>query len=210
MVVVDSVLLDVPNQISVCDNVPFDLVANTFGTANQFVWSADPDFSNPLNNPQDSSVTVSLDGTYYISAGNGLCSSQDTIQVLFDASPEASFIIPDDIGCAPFDVSFTNESIQTDYFLWDFGNGILDSLNFDGTTQYTQPGVYTVSLYIFDSLCPASDTTFATVTVLPDITISGLDSVSLCDEDVTLTANSGGTASVFEWSSNSDFSDCLL
>jgi len=36
-----------------------------------------------------------------------LCSSQDTIQVLFDASPEASFIIPDDIGCAPFDVSFT-------------------------------------------------------------------------------------------------------
>lgn len=209
VVVVDSVLLDVPNQISVCDNVPFDLVANTFGTANQFVWSADPDFSNPLNNPQDSSVTVSLDGTYYISAGNGLCSSQDTIQVLFDASPEASFIIPDNVGCAPFDVSFTNESIQTDYFLWDFGNGILDSLNFDGTTQYTQPGVYTVSLYIFDSLCPASDTTFATVTVLPDITISGLDSVSICDEDVTLTANSGGTASVFEWSSNSDFSDVL-
>ena len=122
VVVVDSVLLDVPNQISVCDNVPFDLVANTFGTANQFVWSADPDFSNPLNNPQDSSVTVSSDGTYYISAGNGLCSSQDTIQVLFDASPQASFIIPDDVGCAPFDVSFTNESIQTDYFLWDFGN----------------------------------------------------------------------------------------
>jgi gliding motility-associated-like protein len=129
--------------------------------------------------------------------------------VLFDASPEASFIIPDDVGCAPFDVSFTNESIQTDYFLWDFGNGILDSLNFDGNTQYAQPGVYTVSLYIFDSLCPASDTTFATVTVLPDITISGLDSVSLCEGDVTLTANSEGTASIFEWSSNLDFSDIL-
>ena len=209
VVVVDSVLLDVPNQMSVCDNVPFDLVANSLGTANQFIWSANADFSNPLNSPSDSTVTVTADGTYYIMADNGLCSAEDTVQVLFDASPEAQFSIPDSIGCAPLNVSFFNESIQTDYFLWDFGNGEVDSVNFDPEIQYTAPGIYTVSLYIFDSLCPASDTTFATITILPDITVSGLDSVSLCDGDVVLTANSNGTASTYEWSSSSDFSDVL-
>lgn len=209
VVVVDSVLLDVPNQMSVCDNVPFDLVANSLGTANQFIWSANADFSNPLNSPSDSTVTVSADGTYYILADNGLCSAEDTVQVLFDASPEAQFSIPDSVGCAPLSVAFFNESIQTDYFLWDFGNGEVDSVNFDPEIQFTEPGVYTVSLYIFDSLCPASDTSFATITILPDITVSGLDSVSLCQGDVTLTANSNGTASTYEWSSSSDFSDVL-
>ena len=209
VVVVDSVILDVPNQMSVCDNVPFDLVANSLGTANQFIWSANADFSNPLNIPSDSAVTVSAGGTYYIMADNGLCSTEDTVQVLFDASPEAQFNILDSIGCAPLSVSFLNESIQTDYFLWDFGNGEVDSVDFDPEIQYTVPGIYTVSLYIYDSLCPASDTSFATITILPDITVAGLDSVSLCEGDVELTASSNGTASIYEWSTSSDFLDLL-
>ena len=98
-------------------------------------------------------------------ADNGFCSAEDTVQVLFDASPEAQFSILDSVGCAPLSASFFNESIQTDYFLWDFGNGEVDSVNFDPEIQYTAPGIYTVSLYIFDSLCPASDTTFATITL---------------------------------------------
>jgi len=209
VVVVDSVLLDVPNQMSVCDNIPFDLIANTFGTANEFIWSASPNFTNPLNVPQDSILTVSSAGTYYISVSNGLCATQDSVQVLFDVEPEASFNITDSVGCAPFEVTFLNGSIQTDYFVWDFGNGIVDSVNFDGNMQYLIPGNYTVSLYIFDSMCPASDTSFANITVLPEITVSGLDSVSLCEGDFALTANSNGTATVFEWSSTSDFSDVL-
>ena len=209
VLVIDSVILDVQNQISVCDNVPFDLMANTFGTAGQFIWSQSADFSNPLNSPSDSVVTVTEDGTYHIMADNGFCSAEDSVQVLFNAAPEAQFNIPDSVGCAPLNVSFLNESIQTDYFLWNFGNGIVDSVTFDPETQYTEPGIYTVSLYIYDSLCPASDTSYATITVLPDLTVSGLDSVSLCTGNVTLTANSNGTASTYQWSSSFDFSDVL-
>ena len=210
VVVIDSVLLDVNNQMSVCDNVPFDLLANTFGTASQFIWSENQDFSNPLNALSDSSVTVSSDGTYFINASNGFCSADDTVEVLFNVVPESQFELPDSSGCAPFTASFLNQSIQTDYFLWDFGNGIVDSLNFNPEIQYAQPGVYTVSLYIYDSLCPASDTSFATITVLPDITVSGLDSLVLCiGNGINITANSDGTATDFLWSSNIDFSDVL-
>jgi gliding motility-associated-like protein len=185
-------------------------MANSLGTANQFIWSENADFSNPLNNPSDSTITVSADGTYYIMADNGLCSAEDTVQVLFEVSPEAQFEVPDSIGCAPLMVSFANQSIQTDYFLWDFGNGVVDSVNFDPEIQYTEPGVYTVSLYIFDSLCPASDTTFTTITVLPNITVSGLDSITLClGDEINVTANSDGTATAFNWSSNAEFSDIL-
>ena len=209
VLVLDSVLLDVQNQISVCDNVPFDLTANSFGTASQFIWSQNANFSNPLNNSSDSTVTVTEDGTYFVMVDNGFCSAEDSVQVTFNAPPEAQFNISDSVGCAPFNVSFLNESIQTDYFLWDFGNGELDSVTFNPEVQYTESGIYTVSLFIYDSLCPAWDTTFTSITILPEIEVSGLDSVSLCDGDVTLIANSNGTASIYEWSSNSDFSDVL-
>ena len=130
--------------------------------------------------------------------------------MLFDAPPEAEFQLLDTIGCAPLTVGFDNLSVQTSYFLWDFGNGNVDSTTFEPAIEYTTPGQYQVSLYIFDSICPVSDTAFAIVTIVPDVTIESLDTVVVCNSSSTiLIANSFGTANEYLWSDQLDFSNIL-
>jgi len=210
VVVVDSVIAEVTSPINLCSNNPYDLSVNTYGTALNFIWSMNSDFSNPLNAPGDSVVTITNSGTYYVQVSNAFCSADDSVVVLFDAPPIAEFNLLDSIGCAPLSVSFDNISVQTSYFLWDFGNGEVDSTTFEPTINYTNPGTYDVSLYIYDSICAFSDTAFATVTIVPDVTVINLDSVLVCDQpDTSLTANSNGTATTFIWSTLPDFSNVL-
>jgi gliding motility-associated-like protein len=208
--VVDSVTIDVASPINLCNNDPFDLTVNTYGTANNFIWSENPDFSNPLNAPTDSVVTITTSGTYYIQVSNAFCSTDDSVVVLFDAPPVADFNLLDSIGCAPLLVSFDNLSVQTSYFLWDFGNGVLDSITFEPVINYTDTGTFDVSLLIYDSICAFYDTAYATITILPDVTVVPLDSILVCNQPNTpLTANSNGTATTFTWSSLPDFSIVL-
>ncbi len=62
------------------------------------------------------------------------------------------------------DVSLENYSANYNYWLWDFGNGTIDSLNFNTTTIYTAPGIYNITLYaIYGPGCYDSATIAITV-----------------------------------------------
>jgi gliding motility-associated-like protein len=128
----------------------------------------------------------------------------------FNLIPNAEISVDNTIGCAPFDVTFDNFSSDSDSYIWDFGDGNLDSTTFEPTITYTTPGIYEVSLMVTDSICLITDTAFLTIEVTPTIQIDNIPAVNLCDPDtVTLTANSFGTADEFIWSSNSNFTDTL-
>jgi gliding motility-associated-like protein len=208
--VVDPITINLPQNIFLCNSNPFNLVADSDGTANSFIWSASPDFSNPLNNPIDSNIIVSIAGSYYVQASNGLCAATDSTVVVFDAPSQASFTPSDTLGCGPFTIGFENTSVFSNYFLWDFGNGEFDSVNFEPSVTYTSPGIFTVSLLITDPDCPTSDTAYFSIEVIPAVTSSLNDLVSLCDTvPVLLVGNSNGTATEFLWSSNSNLLDTL-
>jgi gliding motility-associated-like protein len=87
--VTDSIQLDVSNDLELCSPVPVTLTANSFGSADWFIWSDSPDFSDTLNaNVGDSVLTITPSGTttYYVIAGNPGCSTIDSIQVNFISS----------------------------------------------------------------------------------------------------------------------------
>ncbi|MGB0934303.1 MAG: gliding motility-associated C-terminal domain-containing protein [Lishizhenia sp.] len=128
----------------------------------------------------------------------------------FELIPKAEFTIDDNIGCASFEVEFDNFSSQGDQFLWDFGNGNLDSTTFEPTVTYTTPGLYDVFLYVTDSVCLITDTAQVQITVTPPLQLDALQDIVLCSPlDTSFTANSFGTATSFIWSSNSNFTDTL-
>jgi gliding motility-associated-like protein len=82
----DVLLLEIPQDTVVCAAFDFELVANSFGTSNIFLWSSQADFSDTLNNyPSDSSVVVSASETtvYYAKATNEWCERIDSVQVSF-------------------------------------------------------------------------------------------------------------------------------
>ncbi|PHR46434.1 MAG: hypothetical protein COA32_11310 [Fluviicola sp.] len=128
----------------------------------------------------------------------------------FNLIPNAEISVDNTIGCAPFEVTFDNFSSESDSYMWDFGDGNLDSTTFEPTITYTTPGTYEVSLMVTDSICLITDTAFLTIEVTPTIQLDNIPAVELCDPDtVSLSANSFGTADEFIWSTNSDFSDTL-
>ena len=128
----------------------------------------------------------------------------------FNLIPNAEFTVDNNIGCAPFEVTFDNFSSDSDSYIWDFGNGNADSLTFAPTFTFTDPGVYEVFLYVTDSICLITDTAQLTITVTPALELAGLANIELCQpDDITLVANSFGTATNFIWSSNSDFTNQL-
>jgi gliding motility-associated-like protein len=128
----------------------------------------------------------------------------------FQLIPNAEFTIDNNVGCASFLVDFENFSTESDSYLWDFGNGDTSSILFNPTINYDVPGVYNVNLYVTDSICLLTDTAQITITVTENIQLTTSNDVELCSPvELTLVANSFGTASYFIWSSSPDFTDTL-
>lgn len=209
--VLDSIIIDLPDTIKLCNSLPTTISVNSYGTGSTFIWSTSVNMTNPLNSPSDSTLFINPPGgKYYVQVGNGLCSKKDSVVVLFDNPPNAQFTLSNTQGCAPLSVTFNNTSVQTEYYLWNFGNGTVDSTHLSPTVVYSTPGTYQISLYIHDTVCPTDDTEFATIVVSPGISVSLQDTIALCvSVPITFSPVVGSGANEFIWSSNNAFSDTL-
>jgi PKD repeat protein len=84
--------------------------------------------------------------------------------------PHANFSSPDLYACAPSIVHFTDSSLQTDSYLWNFGDSST-STDPNPSHIYTTPGIYSVSLVaISDMGCSDSIVKPLYITVLGPVT----------------------------------------
>ena len=128
----------------------------------------------------------------------------------FQLIPNAEFTVDQSVGCATFNVVLENFSTDSDSYLWDFGNGDTSSVIFNPSITYSIPGVYDISLYVTDSVCLLVDTAQITIVVTDSIQISLPATLELCSPtEITIAANSFGTADYFIWSTNAQFTDTL-
>jgi len=133
-----------------------------------------------------------------------------TFKFDFNLIPKAEFTIASETGCVPFIVTFNNTSSDGDSYLWDFGNGVLDSTTLQPVVNYSQPGSYQVTLIVTDSICLISDTALIIIDLELPIDLENVSDISLCYPDtITLIADANGTANSFVWSSNPQFTDTL-
>ena len=128
----------------------------------------------------------------------------------FQLIPNAEFTIDDNIGCAPFTVTFDNFSTDSDSYLWDFGNGDTTSQIFEPVITFDTAGIYNVFLYVTDSICLLTDTAEITITVTDSLQLSTIVDQELCVPiDIDFTAFTNGSADQFIWSSNANITDTL-
>jgi len=128
----------------------------------------------------------------------------------FNLMPHAEITADQVLGCAPFTVQFSNFSPPSDFYLWNFGNGELDSTTYSPVKTYNEPGIYTVVLTVIDSICLLADSATITITVTDSITLSTSPDLVLCTPVLTtFNAFTTGLIDTFLWSSMPDFSDTL-
>jgi len=75
--------LEASTDTLTCKNIPINIGATSFGSAETFTWSTDPNFSNILNPSGDSIITVTPTSVmfYYVMADNNGCSLVDSVAV---------------------------------------------------------------------------------------------------------------------------------
>ncbi len=211
IITVSNTLLSASNDTILCDLLDtINLLATSYGTSNNFVWSSNSSFTDTLNTSVlDSNLIVAPNVTtsYYVEVINGVCTRTDTVNVKVigqnSISSPASICLGDTIS-----LSYTNTSPGDSVFLdWSPNSQIIAGDNTPTiTVSPTTTTVYTI--IAVNDIC--IDTLYQTVTVNNAQLIASNDTV-LCSDSTTITlmANSFGTSSYFIWSSNSSFTDTL-
>ena len=117
------------------------------------------------------------------------------------AAPQAAFTADPDEGCAPLEVAFTNQSLNADSWLWDFGDGQTSTLE-NPVHAFSASGSYTVKLTATNTGSGLSDVaTFAVVVFpLPQVDL-GPDTTITTQQVLTL--NPGPGFSSYLWNDGS-------
>lgn len=143
-------------------------------------------------------VKLSINDTTY-------CNSPgDTIKtVRLSPQVKALFTTPD-IGCAPYNAEFKNNSLGGLRFQWFFGDGSTSSIS-DPTHLYNLPGTYLVKLVAFDSSsCNKVDSAFFSIKVSPKPTAAFTFSpINPVENQATMFINQSLGATIYLW----DFGD---
>lgn len=128
----------------------------------------------------------------------------------FKIVPQSEFTVNELEGCAPLEISFNNLSSDTTEFIWDFGDGVVIDNIVNPVHTFTTPGVYEATLIVNSTACGVSDTSVVIITVLEELILDMPQDLVICNEDqVEITPDSQGTATIFHWSSNINFTDTL-
>ncbi|MEM7036376.1 MAG: PKD domain-containing protein, partial [Bacteroidota bacterium] len=121
----------------------------------------------------------------------------------------AAYIATTFDSCAPFPVSFTNNSQGGVAYIWDYGDGSPLDTTFNAFHLYQVPGTYTVTLVAVDSnSCNFSDTSVQTVTVFANpIALAGGADTTCAGGAVQLTSGGG---QFYDWSPGIWLSDSTI
>lgn len=183
---------------------PMNLQVNNQSTLLQnpvYAWQ----FGNGQNSTAASPGTVYPDpGTYTIhltiTNDNG-CSNSASASVVVHLSPTAAATLSDTAGCQPLSITFGNNSLNADSYVWHFGDG--NSTNgITASHTYTQNGIFTPYLVAISNNGCTDTSYLPSVNVkLTPVASFIADSRGLCPlTQVALTSTSSGISNpVYQW-----------
>jgi len=153
-VYVDPISIDLgPDQGVDCDNTAqiIPMITNPFGGMLDFQWS---------NGLTDQIVNLTA-GNYSLTISNDNCSATDDVLIsLLNSNLVAAFTHE---NISPATIQFTNNSVNADSYLWDFGDGTPTSIEEDPIHTYSINNDFLVTLQAFAGSCTVA--TFETVVI---------------------------------------------
>lgn len=158
----------VVDTIGNCVNGPIQFTDSSTGTIDAWQWSFGDGGISTGQNPSYGYVDT---GCFKptLTVFNCGCPASYTYPGLLCIDPPVVYFGLDSgtaKSCtAPHTVKFFNNSVGALSWLWNFGDGTLDSTTWEPTHTWTQPGYYQVSLTVFDSIKGCSDTKWTDIWV---------------------------------------------
>jgi PKD repeat protein len=176
---------------SACMNKPVIFI-DTTADAISSIWNINNEFFYGKRIEYIFSDTGSYE-VYLYALNNYGCSDTAQMDVIVHPTPVAMMSIDPEYGNPPLEVSFSTNSIGTNY-LWDFGDMNSD-IGSNVSHIYNSEGIYNVFLVVSNEYT-CSDTAYGIVYLLPSILdlqileINFVDSMSLWQPQVVIYNNS--------------------
>ena len=137
------------NQYTACigDSILFNIGSSG---ATSYLWYFGDNSTSTLTHPKHAYTSPGLYTvkliTYSLNPSGTVCTDSTTHQVQVVSSLPGWFNATDTVGqCAPFTITFSNQTLPSVTANWNFGDGFNGSGN-TVTHTFTQPGVYQVTL----------------------------------------------------------------
>lgn len=175
-------------------------ILNSSADATDYLWTA------PGAIPSSSTTTnpyfqFPVSGTYEITLiADGPGGTDTEIQLLTIEvlqMPDAQFTQSTDTVSLDYPyVTFSNSSMNSNGYYWDFGDGNSSS-DTDPWHGYTAPGTYSVTMIAINGTCP-NDTAWSTVTVIETSAIEEHD-----EESLFIYPNPASDSFIIQWHQNS-------
>jgi len=177
---------------------------NYWDMGNGFIY---PGYISPID-----TFVYTNSGTYEVvltRTNNYGCPDTDTTYITVLDPPEANISADNTDGCAPLQITYTNNSVagtnglDPNWFEWTFDNGTTQ-ITTDTSTSFTETylanGVYTVSLSAMDSYGCTSGIDSVTVNITQPQAAFSLDSV-ICNNETfaAMNGSQGVQPLTFEW-----------
>ena len=116
---------------NVCEDVLASFTDNSTSPGgnpiNSWFWEFGDGTTSTTQNPThkyDSSRTYKLK----LTVATAFCTSVDSFDLVVEPKPTARFSMNDSIGCSPLITTFTNNSLVSTKYYWDFGDGDTSTL----------------------------------------------------------------------------------
>lgn len=104
---------------------------------------------------------------YHLEAEEGGCISEEGVTLEIIPLPQVAYLNSVQEGCAPFTVSFMDNSSDVINYVWDFGDGSPVSNEPSPVHEYDTPGQYQVSLIGINTGGCAAEAATAMIEVIP-------------------------------------------
>ncbi len=201
--VTDSVQLDVVPDFELCAPTPITLTANSYGTADYFIWSSNSSFTDTLNTSvTDSTAIVTPSGptVYYVLVGNPGCYEKDSVVVDFISSA-ISLSANDSICAGEITIITATNSNPAITFTYAWAPDSVIVVTSVADQVQVQPMV-TQYVYITASSstgCVVEDSILIVVSNIPDGTVIASSSETLVPEGGTTTLIGEPAGLTYQW-----------
>lgn len=125
------------------------------------------------------------------------CVDSDTVQVIYNVPPTASFTATPSTGCSPIDVTYQNNSTDGSSYYWNYGEDQKWDYSIKDTTiqyiAYDNDSVYTTTLIAYSN-AGCSDTVSHTITAygIPKVAILAYPTNQLYPDATVFVENNSG------------------
>ena len=153
--------------------------------------------------------TYAMSGSYTVQLVSTNVCGTDTTSLLIniEAAPVAGFTADTTLGCAPFTVQFTDQSINASSWNWTFEGGTpATSTDQNPTVTYDTPGTYTVDLTVSNStgMDNVMTSSFIVVEAAPTASyVFSMDTTTV----TFMNSSTGGTSYLWEFGDGNTSTD---